>query len=72
MYVRSLMQHIANLAPLVVQESHLNWLAAQPNMQNVQAAEPKSGCGKWDLGQGSHQLSNPFHSSYMQEAWCNI
>jgi hypothetical protein len=31
MYVRSLMQHIATLAPLVVEESHLNWLAAQLN-----------------------------------------
>jgi hypothetical protein len=57
MYVQNLMKHIALL----------NWLvAAQPNMQkNVQAAEPKSGCGKFKQGEGRHQQSNPFHSSYI-------
>jgi hypothetical protein len=36
----SSMQHKITLTPLVVEEPHLNWLAAQPNiMQNVQAAE---------------------------------
>jgi hypothetical protein len=41
--VRSLMQDIVTLAPLVVKESHLNRLALQPNIQDVQAAELKSG-----------------------------
>jgi hypothetical protein len=40
------MQHIVTLTPLFVEESDLNWLAAQPNMQNVQVAELKSGCVK--------------------------
>jgi hypothetical protein len=40
------MQHIDTLAPLVVDESYINWLGAHPNIQGVQAAEPKSGFGK--------------------------
>jgi hypothetical protein len=68
------MQHKITLAPLVVEEPHLNWLAAKPNHgeQDVQAAELKSGCGNWDLSQGSHQLSNQFHPSHTYEASCNI
>jgi hypothetical protein len=62
------MQHKITLTPLVVEESHLNWLAAQSNiMQNVQAAELQSACGKWELGQGSHKLSIQFHPTYMWE-----
>jgi hypothetical protein len=37
------MQDRITLTPLVVEESHLNLLAPQPNIQDVQAAELKSG-----------------------------
>jgi acetamidase/formamidase len=33
------MQHIMTLTCLVVEESDLNWPAAQPNTHNVQVAE---------------------------------
>jgi hypothetical protein len=40
------MQHIITLAPLIVEESLINWLGATLNIQGVQAAAPKSGGGK--------------------------
>jgi hypothetical protein len=36
-----MMQDRITLTSLVVEESHLNWLAPQPNIQDVQAAELK-------------------------------
>jgi hypothetical protein len=64
-FVSSLMKCIITLAPLVVKESYLNWLAAQPNITDLQASDLQSGCGKCKLGQGKHKMSNQFNTSYL-------
>jgi hypothetical protein len=50
------MQHVITLTCLVVEESDLNWLAAQPNMQNVQVAELKQAVKSETLAKAATNL----------------
>jgi hypothetical protein len=60
--VRSRMQQSITLTPLVVEESDLDWLAAQPNIQDVQAAELQIRLWKVQTRSRQPQAGKPFPS----------